>query len=405
MNIHDISWEAEVPLELVSESVQNALNEKKLFRYQFKHLDSYVNILEQGVRNYVGTDYALGVSSATNAIFLALKAVGVSNDSKVLIPSFTFTAVPSAVIQCGAVPVLVDITYDLVIDLIDLESKIISSESKFLLLSHMRGHLCDMDEVVRICDKHGVVLVEDAAHALGVKWKGKHAGTFGVAGVYSLQSYKIVNAGEGGLLVTNDPDIFWQSVFMSGSYESNYKLHSKSQTKVAEKYLNKLPVFNVRMNNITAALAIPQLNKIESTILSINKNYLDFISKLESFNNITLPAISINTRPVRDSVQMHINLPDYLREELKTNLIESSIPISYFGGVNNLNARLYTNWDFLDLTQCKLPNTEDCLKDVFDLRLPIHFDLHDIQIISDAFFSIFSHTCNKNVNQEGPRST
>ena len=145
MSISNISWEAQLDLTMVNSSVQEALKTKKLFRYQFKESSSFVNILEKAISEYVGSDFALGVSSATNAIFLALKALGVDSNSKVLIPAFTFTAVPSAVIQCGAEPVLIDITESYVIDLEDLKRKILSSKAQYLLLSHMRGHLCDMD--------------------------------------------------------------------------------------------------------------------------------------------------------------------------------------------------------------------------------------------------------------------
>lgn len=389
MSIENISWEAELNLDLVNTSLQSAIKTKKLFRYQFKDSKSLVNHLEEKTSSYVRTNFALGVSSATNAIFLALKAVGVDKTSKVLIPAFTFTAVPSSIVQCGATPVLVDITKEYVIDLSDLESKIVNSGAKFLLLSHMRGHLCDMDKVVDICSKHSVCLIEDAAHALGVKWNGKFAGTFGAAGIYSLQSYKVINAGEGGILVTNDSNIFWKSVFMSGSYEKNYMLHSSKELTIAEKYTNKLPVFNVRMNNLTASIAIPQIENIESTISHLNSNYSKLIELLSKESSIILPSILNEVRPVRDSIQMRININSSSRELLKLKLIEAGIPISYFGGINNTNARLYQNWNFISQENLSLPNTKNNLSSVFDLRLPIHFSEENINDIAKKFISVF----------------
>ncbi|KGG12147.1 DegT/DnrJ/EryC1/StrS family aminotransferase [Prochlorococcus marinus] len=393
MRIEDISWEAELDLKMVDSLLQQAIQTKKPFRYQFKDTESYVNKLENLVSEYVGTNYALGVSSATNAIFLALKAVGVSSSSKVLIPAFTFTAVPSAVIQCGAEPILVDINEGYVIDFSDLELKIISSGAQYLLLSHMRGHLCDMDEVVRICRKHSICLIEDAAHALGVKWNGKCAGSFGVAGVYSLQSYKVINAGEGGVLVTDDADIFWKSVFMSGSYENNYMLHSNQAINIAEKYKNFLPVFNVRMNNLTAALAIPQLQNIEFTIEKLNNNYNQLIRVLSSNKNISFSPGFQQIRPVRDSAQLRLKIDESLRNDFKLRLNNIGVPISYFGGVNNTNARLYENWKFLDLSTCSLPNTKKHLSDVFDLRLPIHFDSLTIETVAETFLNVLESIC------------
>tara|TARA_Y100001968_G_scaffold8503_1_gene7168 strand:+ start:19220 stop:20407 length:1188 start_codon:yes stop_codon:yes gene_type:complete len=384
MNIKNISWEAELNTAIIQGSLTRAIESKKLFRYQFKKGDGPVNILEEKICNYVNSRFALGVSSATNAIFLSLKSIGVDSSSKVLIPAFTFTAVPSAVIQCGAEPVLVDITQDYVIDLKDLEVKILSSGAKYLLLSHMRGHLCDMDQVVKICAKHQIHLIEDAAHALGVKWKNQQAGTFGIAGIYSLQSYKLINAGEGGVLVTNSPDIYWKSVFMSGSYENNYSLHSSKDLDIAEKYRNKLPIFNVRMNNLTAAIAIPQIDHIESTIKSVNNNYKSLKDALSSNKLISFPEENNNIRPVRDSAQFRIKIKEEERRELKSSLNNEGIPISYFGGENNTNARLYKNWNFLDPKKYDLPNTIDNLSEVFDLRLPIHFTKEVIETVANV---------------------
>ena len=385
MKIQDICWEAQLDISNINDSIQKSISTKKLFRYQFKDSPSAVNSLEKIICNYVNSEFALGVSSATNAIFLALKATGVNSNSKVLIPAFTFTAVPSAVVQCGAEPILIDITDNYVIDLKDLEAKIISSQSKYLLLSHMRGHLCDMDEVVKICKKYSITLIEDAAHALGVKWNGKHAGTFGIAGIYSLQSYKIINAGEGGLLVTNDPHIFWKSVFMSGSYEKNYLLHSSKKINIAEKYVNQLPVFNVRMNNLTGALAIPQIKNIESTIEKVNKNYNQFLDSLIDNRLVLFPKSLPSVRPVRDSAQMHIRLNEESCLKLKSDLNNSGIPISYFGGENNTNARLYQNWKFIKTNDALVPNTKKNLSNVFDLRLPIHLTSEEIYTISEVF--------------------
>ncbi|WP_269623470.1 DegT/DnrJ/EryC1/StrS family aminotransferase [Prochlorococcus marinus] len=382
MNISQISWEAELDVDLINASLQEALKTKKLFRYQFKDSNSPVNQLETLICKYTKSKFSLGVSSATNAIFLALKSVGVNSNSKVLIPAFTFTAVPSSVIQCGAEPVLVDITKEYVIDLNDLELKILSSGAKYLLLSHMRGHLCDMNKVMKICKNHSITLVEDAAHALGVKWNGKHAGTFGIAGIYSLQSYKVINSGEGGILVTNDPNVFWKSVFMSGSYENNYILHSSKDIDIADQYKNKLPVFNVRMNNLTASLAIPQIQIIESRIDHINQNYNIFKKALSNNSLISFPLDFPEIRPVRDSAQFRIKINSNDRIKLKQKLVKSGIPISYFGGTNNTNARLYQNWKFIDTSNSNLPNTINNLSEVYDLRLPIHFSREAIQTIA-----------------------
>ncbi len=220
-----INWSAELNTDLVNDAVQSALKTKRLFRYQFKEKVSDVTKLETEITQYVDCKYALAVSSATNGIFLALKACGLKHDDKVLIPAFTFVAVPSAVIQAGGNPILVECTDQYVISLADLKNKIIKIRPKFLLLSHMRGHMPEMSKVVELCKAFQVVLIEDAAHALGVKHNGKMAGTWGDIGIYSMQSYKMLNAGEGGIIVSNNEELMWQCIHMSGAYENNDKLH------------------------------------------------------------------------------------------------------------------------------------------------------------------------------------
>ncbi|MGA9602952.1 MAG: aminotransferase class I/II-fold pyridoxal phosphate-dependent enzyme, partial [Methyloceanibacter sp.] len=139
----------------------------KLFRYSDSQPeDSEVAWLEHDFAEYLGSRHALAVNSCSVAIELALIACGVEPGSKVLVPGFTFTAVPSAIVMLHAIPVFVECTEDYRLDIDDLRRKI-TSETRVLLLSHMRGHISDMDAITELCTAHGVTLIEDAAHALG----------------------------------------------------------------------------------------------------------------------------------------------------------------------------------------------------------------------------------------------
>ena len=366
--LEKINWGAELNTDLVNDAVQAALKTKKLFRYQYKETTSDVTHLEKEITEYVNCKYALAVSSATNGIFLALKACGVKHDDKVLIPAFTFVAVPSAVIQAGGNPILVECNDQYVISLSDLKNKIIRQRPRFLLLSHMRGHMPEMSKVVELCKAFQVVLIEDAAHALGVKHNGKMAGTWGDIGIYSMQSYKMLNAGEGGIIVSNNEELMWQCIHMSGAYENNYKLHM-IEGRGGNKYRCQLPVYNCRLNNLSAAIARPQLQRIENTIIQTNKNYMLFKEKMKEFKEITFPlsdqylidqtrlenlipegflaGYTAMNRPVRDSIQMQIDID----EKCKTSLLHlcngQNIPISWLGGTNNTNAKLFWNWRLL----------------------------------------------------------
>ena len=120
-----------------------------------------------------------------------------------------------------------------------------------------------------------------------------------------------------------------------------------------------MPVFNVRMSNIIAALAIPQIKHIELTIEKINTNYTQLENLLSINNLIYFSSNNNDIRPVRDSVQLRIKLNEKKRIILKNKLNEAGIPISYFGGTNNTNARLYQNWKFMNISKAKLPNTKN----------------------------------------------
>ena len=161
---------------------------------------SEVSLLEADFAAELGVHYCVAMNSCGSTMFIALKAAGVKPGDAVLSNCFTLAPVPGAIAHAGARPVLVDVTDDYTIDLIDLERKAAESGARTLLLSHMRGHICDMHSLDVLCRKYGIQVIEDCAHTMGASWAGKATGTWGRAGCFSLQSYKHANSGEGGLL-------------------------------------------------------------------------------------------------------------------------------------------------------------------------------------------------------------
>ena len=138
---------------------------------------------------------------------------------QVLSNAFTFTAVPSAIVHCGAEPVYVDCEENYILDLVDLERKMVSSGAKWLCVSHMRGKLSDMDGIAELCNTHGVRFIEDCAHSLGVQWNGTHSGHHGEIACISSQSYKMLNSGEGGFALTDDDVLAAKLIMVIGAYE------------------------------------------------------------------------------------------------------------------------------------------------------------------------------------------
>jgi len=238
-----------------------------LFRYHEPNAkDIPVAMLEQAFCEKFGFKYALGVNSASSGLLLSLLASGVKPGDSVLMPAFTFVAVPSSIVLSGANPVLVEINSDYALDPDHLEEQIAKYNPKWLMLSYMRGAIPDVDRILKICDKHGITLIEDTAHAMGVKWNGVQVGKFGESTVTSFQSHKICDAGEGGMLGTNDINVFLKAAFLSGCYEMNIKKHlidHPEKEELIKNYLNKIPPYNLRMSNMTAALLFNQFDILE----------------------------------------------------------------------------------------------------------------------------------------------
>ncbi|MEY4697943.1 MAG: hypothetical protein RIT14_2371, partial [Pseudomonadota bacterium] len=175
-------------------------------------------LLEEEFAALVGAKYCLAVASGGYAMACALRALEVRPGEPVLSNAFTLAPVPGAIASVGARPVFVEVTEDLTIDLDDLEVQARATGARLLLLSHMRGHVCDMEALMALCSRLGVQVIEDCAHTMGATWKGVPSGRHGVIGCYSMQTYKHINAGEGGFLVSDDATAMARAVLLSGSY-------------------------------------------------------------------------------------------------------------------------------------------------------------------------------------------
>ena len=206
-------YQAEPIPESARAEIDRLLATGDLFRYTAPE-GAPVALLEAEFAEFMGTRYALAVSSCSAALFLALKALDLPRGARVLIPAFTFAAVPSAVVHADCTPVLVEVGPNFRIDLEDFRAKLDGANA--VLISHMRGHTSDMDAIMTECNSRGLPVIEDAAHSLGTLWNGRKIGTLGRIGCFSFQSYKLVNAGEGGMFVTDDPELAARAVIHVG---------------------------------------------------------------------------------------------------------------------------------------------------------------------------------------------
>jgi dTDP-4-amino-4,6-dideoxygalactose transaminase len=344
---------------------------------------SEVSLLEKEYADYVGSRFCLGLSSCGSSMYVALKSLGVVAGDKVLCNAFTLAPVPGAVENAGAVPVFVEITEDYLTDLEDLENKAKQSGAKYFLLSHMRGHIVDMDCVTEICRRQGISLIEDCAHTVGCRWGDKFTGTFGRAGCYSSQTYKHMNSGEGGLLVTDDQDVIAKAILYSGSYMLYERHISRPPLEVFEHYKKLIPNFSLRMSNLVAALIRPQLADLDRQCRRWNERYDLLEKELMSVPHIRIPKRQAKEGLVGSSMQFTLTgteIPKVL-DFLKT-CAERGVEIKWFGAKEPVGfTSSWESWQYVN-TSHSLPSTREVLNFMCDFRIPLTFTLEDCKTVA-----------------------
>ena len=361
----------------------------RLYRYNVQDAaESAVSQCEKDIADYTGFKYCVGLNSCGSALMLLLKTTGLQPGGKVLSNAFTFGAVPSAIEHANGKAVYVESDYNHVMDVADLEKKLEANpDAKHVLVSHMRGKVADMDAIADVCEKYGVVLLEDCAHSLGVQWQGKHTGHKGIACAISSQSYKMINSGEGGFLLTDDPDIAARTAVYAGAYEG---LAGKHLTVPGPEHFKDLPTqlpnYSLRMSNLAASVIRPQVLTLEERIEKYNRRYVDLCEKLEerAGHLMTIPVNTPGvTRPVHDSLQFNLDTR-FTPAMIQTFLDECAdhgLPVELFG--HKSNARNFVNWGFAP-AEDPLPMTSEMLKRACDVRMPLMWDEEDFDDMANV---------------------
>ncbi|EAK0876905.1 TPA: UDP-N-acetylbacillosamine transaminase [Campylobacter coli] len=244
-------------------------NELKYIEEVFKSnyiapLGEFVNRFEESVKDYAQCENALALNSATAALHLALRVAGVEQDDIVLASSFTFIASVAPICYLKAKPVFIDCdeTFNIDIDLLKLAIKESEKKPKALILTHLYGNAAKMDEIVQICEKENIILIEDAAEALGSFYKGKALGTFGEFGAYSYNGNKIITTSGGGMLIGKDKQKIEKARFYSTQARENC-LH----------YEHLDYGYNYRLSNVLGAIGVAQMEVLEQRVLKKREIY------------------------------------------------------------------------------------------------------------------------------------
>ena len=339
-------------------------------------------LLEEEFAALTGAKYCLAVASGGYAMGCALRALGLQAGEAVLTNAFTLAPVPGAIAAAGGRPIFIEVTEDLVIDFADLQAKARSTGARFLMLSHMRGHLCDMTALMALCDALGVKVIEDCAHTMGAAWNGVASGRQGVVGCYSMQTYKHINAGEGGFLISDDADLMARAVLLSGSYMLYGKHRAAPPQEAFDAVRMVTPNVSGRMDNLRAAILRPQLKVLAARVARWETLYRSLEAGLAN-----TPGLMLVLRPKAETFvgsSFQFRLPDWSPARIALFLqrcVARGVELKWFGAPEPVAfTSRYDHWHYAEPQT--LPQTDRILAGLIDLRLPLTFTTDDCEVIA-----------------------
>ena len=320
-----------------------------------------LDLFEKNIANHLGMKYAVGLNSGQDALFLSLKAIGIEDDDEVITVGFTCVATLAAIALCGAKPILIDVCDDFNMD-VSLIEKAITPKTKAIMPVHLNGRVCNMGEVMRIANKHNLIVVEDAAQAMNAKFNGQLAGTFGLINCFSLYPMKVLGgAGDGGFITTNDEQLAKKII----CYRD---LGQDRETGDVIAY-----GYNSRLDNMQAAILNTKIKYLDGFVdrrREIAQMYFNGLSHLKQLN---LPPSTDENNMYFDVYQNYVIRAEN-RDELVKYLSDNGVEtlISWY-----LSKPLHYH-KALELDHFQLPQTEQFAKEC--VSLPQNTEICDEQI-------------------------
>ncbi|MEM9046481.1 MAG: aminotransferase class I/II-fold pyridoxal phosphate-dependent enzyme [Pseudomonadota bacterium] len=373
--------------EAAIERVGEILRTGRLHRYNIVAGERpEVSLLEEEYAAYQGAKFCLAVTSGGQAMQIALRATGVAPGTKILANAYTLAPVPGALHASGAEVILVEIDENWHTDIADLRAKAETSGATHFMLSHMRGHICDMDAVMEVVREFDLILIEDCAHTMGARWKGSMSGNFGHVGCFSTQTYKHMNSGEGGFLTTDDPEIAALATVGSGSYMLYGSHGAIPEEEVFERLRLHAPNCSARMDNVRAAILRAQLPKLDDNIRRWNERYQVLAQGFAEIEGIRVPGRAQHEAYVGSSFQFQTRAlgpartPDFV-----SACAARGVDVKWFGADQpQAFTSRYDSWKYLG-AQPDLIQTKEVLSTTCDIRVPLTFEPEDCaQIVEIA---------------------
>jgi len=315
----------------------------------------FLSKFESNFKHYVNSKYALGVGSATHALHLAIRTLGIGPGDEVIVPTFTFAASANSVLYCGAKVILVDIDPETFTISIDSIQKHISKKTKAIIPVHYGGQSCDMDKLTSLAKSKNLFVVEDCAHALGSKFGKLMCGTIGEMGCFSFYPTKVITTGEGGMITTNKNTYYKK---MKQLRSQGMDISPNQREKLLKWKYDIVDLgYNYRLDEIRSSLGVSQLNrinKINSMRIKIAKEYNKL---LKNTKGISLPVVKSNRNHIFHLYSIKIEKEYHLtRDELFVKLSKKNIgtSVQYFPlHLMSYNKNKYTKSNFPNANKIK----------------------------------------------------
>ena len=378
--------------EQAKKRVMELLDSGRLHRYNTVGNElSDAAMLEQEYAQYQGRKYCLACTSGGYGIHIALRAMGLQAGDEVLTNAYTLAPVPGAIHAAGGKPVLVEIDENYHLDLADLKAKAKASNAKILLLSLMRGHIPNMQQLMTLCNELGIKVLEDCAHTMGASWNGIKSGNFGQVAAFSLQTYKHMNTGEGGLVVTDDAEIAARLIMHSGSYMLYERHGAAPAPEVFENIRLVSANMSGRMDNMRAALGLAQLPNLDKNCERWNHRYNLLNAAIGAVSGVDIPTRDKRESFVGSSIQFR---PTALKMDQMPDFIAAcaaqGVELKWFGESQpKAFTSRYDSWHYIS-PMPHLPSTLEALDRTLDLRVPLTFDVEDCLLIGAVIAQVMA---------------
>ena len=389
--------------EIFDESEKQQINEVMdkgfTFRYNFDGMRNDVwkaRELESMICETINVKHAHLVSSGTTALTTALAAAGIGAGDEVIVPPFTFVASVEAIVLAGAVPIFAEIDETLTLSAEGIEA-VITPKTKAVNFVHMCGYGGHMDEVKAVCDKHGLVLLEDACQATGATYKGQALGTIGQVGTFSFDSVKTISCGEGGAVLTNDETIYNNAHMFSDHGHDHIGMDRGAEA-------HPIMGSNFRISELNAAVGVAQWKKLDRILETQRKNKKALKDALKQYPEVSFRVLADEAGD--NAGFLSIMLPTEARAvEVSAGLAEHGVPAVFYWYANNWH--YLKNWKHIhemkssaklpidliadrpDYSQVKTPKSDDIMSRTLSMLIQLSWTEEDIQSRIDAFAKIF----------------